>query len=387
MELEKCKHSNDCGGCIYQGVPYQEQLELKAKLVLNLLKENNITYDRFLGIEGSPKQFRYRNKMEYTFGDEEKGGEMTLGLHKLGRFMSIITTDQCQLVDDDFNKVLRKTLSFCKEKGYPFYHKKTHKGLMRHLVLRKGENTKELLINIITTTQAEFDREAYVKAIEEIELENLHIVGILHTENDRLSDAVNCDRMTILKGRDYYNEELLGLTFKVSAFSFFQPNVLATEKIYTEAISMIDDLNGKTVFDLYSGTGTISQAIARSAKQVIGIEIVEEAVEAAKENAKINGLDNCKFIAGDVLKVLDEIEEKPDCIVMDPPRSGIVPKALNKILKYGVNQTVYVSCNPKTMAQNLATAIEQGYKVNSVKVFDNFPNTKHVETVALMSKK
>ena len=387
MELEKCKHSNDCGGCIYQGVPYQEQLELKAKLVLNLLKENNITYDRFLGIEGSPKQFRYRNKMEYTFGDEEKGGEMTLGLHKLGRFMSIITTDQCQLVDDDFNKVLRKTLSFCKEKGYPFYHKKTHKGLMRHLVLRKGENTKELLINIITTTQAEFDREAYVKAIEEIELENLHIVGILHTENDRLSDAVNCDRMTILKGRDYYNEELLGLTFKVSAFSFFQPNVLATEKIYTEAISMIDDLNGKTVFDLYSGTGTISQAIARSAKQVIGIEIVEEAVEAAKENAKINGLDNCKFIAGDVLKVLDEIEEKPDCIVMDPPRSGIVPKALNKILKYGVNQIVYVSCNPKTMAQNLATAIEQGYKVNSVKVFDNFPNTKHVETVALMSKK
>jgi len=385
--LEKCKHSSDCGGCIYQGVPYQEQLQHKAKLVIGLLEEHKVPFDEFLGIEGSPKQFGYRNKMEYTFGDEVKGGEMTLGLHKQGRFMSIITTDQCQLVEDDFNKVLAKTLAFCKEKGYPFYHKKSHKGLMRHLVIRKGEHTKELLINIITTTQAEFDREAYVNAIEEIVLDNHHIVGILHTENDSKSDAVNCDRMTILKGREYYIEELLGLTFKVSAFSFFQPNVLVTEKIYTEAISRIGDLDDKIVFDLYSGTGTISQALARSAKQVIGIEIVEEAVEAARENAKINGLDNCKFIVGDVLKVLDEIEEKPDCIVMDPPRSGIAPKALNKILKYGVNEIVYISCNPKTMAQNLATSIEQGYKVNSVKVFDNFPNTKHVETVCLLTRK
>lgn len=359
---------------------------MKAKEVLRLLKEKEVTYERFLGIEGSPRQFGYRNKMEYTFGNEVKDGEMTLGLHKQGRFMSIVTTDECQLVDPDFNRVLRATLDFCKDKGYPFYHKKTHKGLLRYLVLRKGEHTKELLVNIVTSTEMEFDSEGFVSMVRALPLDN-QVVGILHTKDDSLSDAVSCDKLEILYGRDYYNEEIIGLKFRVGAFSFFQPNVLAIEKLYTEALTLIPNLDGKVVFDLYSGTGTITQALAQRAKKAIGIEIVEEAVESAKENAKLNGLDNCEFIAGDVLKVLDHVSDKPDVIVVDPPRSGIQPKALQKILAYGVEQILYISCNPKTMADNLATAMLIGYKVVSIKVFDNFPNTKHIETVVLLERK
>lgn len=383
--MDLCKHRADCGGCIYQGIPYEEQLQLKAKEVLRHFKDNLVTYDRFLGIEGSPTRYAYRNKMEYTFGDEVKDGEMTLGLHKQGRYMSIITTGQCQIVDPDFNRVLEATLTFCKEHEYSFYHKKSHKGLLRHLILRKGEHTGELLINMVTSTQHPFDGTTYVSLIEGLDLNN-QVVGILHTENDNLSDSVVCDKLNILKGRAYYNEELLGLKFRVSAFSFFQTNVQAVERLYTEALSLIPDLSGKTVFDLYSGTGTITQTAALRAKKAIGIELVEEAVETARTNAELNGLTNCTFIAGDVLKVLDELTDKPDVIILDPPRSGVHPKALEKILNYGVKEIVYISCNPKTLAQNLATAMLFGYRTDTLKAYDNFPFTKHIEALALLVK-
>ncbi|MGI6733008.1 MAG: 23S rRNA (uracil(1939)-C(5))-methyltransferase RlmD [Anaerovoracaceae bacterium] len=383
--MDLCEHRADCGGCIYQEIPYKEQLQLKAKEVMRNFADNLVTYERFLGIEGSPQRYAYRNKMEYTFGDEVKDGEMTLGLHKRGRHMSIITTDKCQLVDPDFNRIQQAVLEFCREREYPFYHKKSHKGLLRHLILRKGEHTGELLVNIVTSTQMPFDGAAFVSLIESLELKN-RVVGILHTENDRLADAIICEKLNILSGRDYYNEELMGLKFRVSAFSFFQTNVPAVERLYTEALSLIPDLSGKTVFDLYSGTGTIAQAAALRAKKVIGIELVEEAVEAARANAEMNGLSNCSFIAGDVFKVLDDIDEKPDVIFLDPPRSGVHPKAMEKILNYGVKEIVYISCNPKTMAENLATAMLFDYHVKDLKAYDNFPFTRHVECVTLMSR-
>ncbi|MDF2653768.1 MAG: rlmD [Bacillota bacterium] len=383
--MEICKHNENCGGCIYQGMPYQDQIILKGKEVMRLLEEKKVAYEKNMGIEGSPKRTEYRNKMEYTFGNEEKNGEMTLGMHKKGRFMSIITVDECQLVDPDFNKILRATLDHCKQKGYPFYHKKSHQGLLRNLIIRKGENTKELLVNIVTTTQQEFDDAAFAETIRSLALENT-LVGILHTYNDNVADFVYCDRMETLWGRDYYMEELLGLKFKVSAFSFFQTNILAIEKLYTEALALIREPEGKTVFDLYCGTGTITQTLALRAGKAIGVEIVEEAVEAARENAKLNGLENCEFIAGDVLKVLDDLAEKPDVIVLDPPRVGVHPKALEKIVNYGVNQIVYISCNPKTLVENLSFMQYYGYQVKTVKAFDNFPNTKHIECVCLLQK-
>lgn len=383
--MDICKHTDSCGGCIYQGIPYRDQIILKGKEVLRLLDEKKVTYEKYLGIEGSPKQLAYRNKMEYTFGDEIKDGEMTLGMHKKGRFMSITTVDECQLVDEDFNQVLKATLDFCRSNGYGFYHKKSHKGLMRNLIIRKGEHTGELLVNVVTSSQEAFDEKGYVETIRRLPLNN-KLVGILHTYNDNIADFVYCDRLEIMWGQDFYMEEVMGLKFKVSAFSFFQTNVLAIEKLYTEALSLIKDLDGKTVFDLYSGTGTITQTLALRAKKAIGVELVEEAVEAAKENARINGLDNCEFIAGDVFEVLNRLDEVPDVIVLDPPRVGIHPKALEKIVNYGVNQIVYISCNPKSLADNLSFMQFYGYQVKSVKAFDNFPNTKHIECVVLMSR-
>lgn len=383
--MDICRDRLMCGGCVYQGVPYEEQLRNKEGEVKGLLERKDINYDKFFTIEAAPDRFRYRNKMEYTFGDMEKDGPMTLGMHRKKHFMSIITVDECQLVHEDFNRILRGVLDFTVDRGYTHYHKKTHKGLMRHLVVRRGVRTGELLINVVTSSEEGFDEEAFVSMILSLPLEN-KVVGILRTINDRFADAVYCDKLKILYGRDYYEEEIMGLKFKVSAFSFFQTNVEAVERLYTYAIGLVDDFENKKVFDLYCGTGTISQAMAVKAGSVVGIELVKEAVSAAKENAALNGIENCRFIAGDVFDVLESMpkDDKPDVIVVDPPRVGISADALDKIIAYGVEQIVYISCNPKSLAENLYYMQYYGYKVQSVKPFDNFPGTKHTEAVALL---
>ena len=384
--MEICKHAKECGGCLYQGIDYEQQRTMKGKEVLRLLEKKGIQPEVFGGIEGSPQLYRYRNKMEYTFGDQVKDGPMTLGMHQRGRFMSIVTVDECQLVDEDFNRIVKAVLDFVTEKGYRFYHKKSHTGLLRHLILRKGQHTNELLVNLVTSSQSDFDDEGFLTMLMGLELNN-QLVGVLHTYNDRMADAVYCDRMDILYGRDYYNETIMGLKFRVRAFSFFQTNVPAVERLYTEAVELIDNVEGKVVFDLYCGTGTITQRLALQAKEAIGVEIVEDAVEAARKNAAENGLSNCRFIAGDVLKVLDELEEIPDVIVVDPPRAGIHPKAMQKILNYGVKQIVYISCNPKTLVENLDMAGFYEYQVKYVKAYDNFAFSKHIECVTLLERK
>ncbi len=381
-----CKDSEYCGGCIYQGIEYPEQIKEKESLINELMTKYDVDKSIYKGMVPAPLTEGYRNKMEYTFGDMEKGGEMTLGMHKKKHFMSIITVDECQLVPEDFNVILSKTLEFCKRKGYSFYHKKSHEGLLRNLIVRRGIRTDEILINIVTSSQTHFDEDAYIELIKSLKLEN-HLVGILHTINDNLADAVNCDELKVLYGRDYYYEKIMGLVFKVSAFSFFQTNVEAVEKLYEDAINLIPDFNNKIVYDLYCGTGTISQVLAKGAKTVYGIEISEDAVKAAKENALSNGLNNCNFIAGDVLKKLDEVEEKPEVIVVDPPRMGMHPKVVDKLVKYNMDEIIYISCNPKTLFINLKQFDDYGYKPIYLKAYDNFPKTKHVETVVLMSRK
>ena len=390
-----CRDYEMCGGCVYQGVPYEEQLANKFGEVKSLLDAKSIRYGELLPIEPAPCRYEYRNKMEYTFGDMEKGGPTTLGMHRKKHFMSIVTVDECQLVHDDFNKILRATLEFVNERGYTHYHKKRHTGLMRNLIIRRGVHTGEILVNISTSSEGEpggvneeaqgFEEKAYVQKLLQLKLEN-EIVGVLRTINDRLADAVYCDKLRVLYGRDYYNEEILGLKFQVKAFAFFQTNVDAVENLYSYAIGLIDDFEDKKAFDLYCGTGTITQVLARRASEVVGIEIVEDAVEAAKAAATLNGLDNCRFIAGDCFEVLDAIDDKPVVIVVDPPRVGIKTDALDKIISYGVDQIVYISCNPKSLADNLYYMQYYGYEVKSVKPFDNFPCTKHTECVALLER-
>jgi len=381
--MDICKHDQFCGGCVYQGMPYNEQLALKEKEVIKLMEDKDVHSEKIEPIEGSPIQYRYRNKMEYTFGDLVKDGPMTLGMHKKGNFMSVVTVDDCQLVHEDFNIILDCTINFCKE--YTKYHKRAHKGMMRNLIVRAGIHTKEILVNVVTTSELGFDEEKFVDIISSLKLEN-EVVGILRTINDNVADAVKCEKLKILKGRDYYMEEIMGLDFKVSAFSFFQTNVIAVEKLYSEALELIDDYRDKNVFDLFCGTGTITQTLALKAAQVTGIEIIPEAVEAAKENAKLNNLENCQFICGDVFKVLRELNKKPDIIVVDPPRMGIGEKALDLIIKYDVKQLIYISCNPKTLFDNLYYLSYHNYKLKYLKPFDNFPNTKHTECIALLEK-
>ena len=383
-QLETCMHKELCGGCSYQGIPYMYQLKHKNYEVLDLLNKRGIKPEKMDDIQGCTDIFYYRNKMEYTFGNIEKDAPLGLGMHKKKNFMSIVTVDRCMLVHPDFNKILKATLSFCEDKGYTFYHKKNHEGLLRNLVLRRGVRTKEILVNIVTTSD-EFDEEGYKGYILSLELEN-SICGILHTIDDNIADTVNCEELRVLYGRDYYLEKICNLTFKVSAFSFFQTNINAVERLYLDAISLLSDVDNKIVFDLYSGTGTISQILSSHAKEVYGIEIVQDAVNSAIENTKLNNLNNCHFICGDCFKELEKIDVIPDVLVVDPPRVGMDLNAIEKICSYGCKEILYISCNPKTLIENLVLFEHLGYKINYLKPYDNFPNTKHVETVVLMSR-
>lgn len=380
-----CAHFGACGGCIYQSVAYEEQLKIKEEQVKGLL-DSVIDYEyEFQGIKPSPACDGYRNKMEYSFGDEVKDGPMSLGMHKRGSFHDVITVDGCKIVDEDYNAVLKCVLTFAKESGLPFLHKMSHEGYFRHLLVRKAVKTQEILIDIVTTTQFDLDYSGLVENLCALDLSG-KIVGILHTKNDRLGDVVANEGTEVLYGQDYFYEELLRLKFKITPFSFFQTNSLGAEVLYSVAREYIGDIAGMTVFDLYSGTGTIAQIVAPVAKKVVGVEIVEEAVEAAKLNAKLNGLENCEFIAGDVLKVIDDIAEKPDMIILDPPRDGIHPKALDKIIDYGVPNLVYISCKPTSLVRDLEVFQAKGYRVVKGCGVDMFPGTGHVETVCLLSK-
>lgn len=383
-----CSLFPECGGCMYQTMSYEEQLKMKAEQVKEIIDKSVLPghpYE-FEGIKASPKEFGYRNKMEFSFGDEYKDGPLSLGLHKKGSTYDILTASDCKLVHSDMTEILQCVLAYFQELGAPYYKKMQHVGYLRHLLLRRGDTTGEILVNLVTTTQESYELQGLVEQLLSLKLEG-KIVGILHILNDSLSDVVQSDETRILYGQDYFYEKLLNLEFKITPFSFFQPNSRGAEVLYRTVREYIGDIQDMTVFDLFSGTGTIGQVLAPVAKQVIGVEIIEEAVEAAKENAKRNGLTNCRFIAGDVFKVLDEIEEKPDVIVLDPPRDGIHPKALPKILDYEVDKIVYISCKVTSLARDLAMMQERGYEVIKCVAVDQFCETVHVETVVLLSHK
>lgn len=396
-----CPHFGVCGGCAYQALSYENQLKIKEEQVKSLLDAVIEAKDSYIwdGIKGSPVQEAYRNKMEFSFGDEYKDGPLALGMHKKGSFHDIVTVDNCKIVDTDYNQILKTVLQFYEEKQIPFYKKMQHVGVLRHLVIRQVVCSKDILVNLVTTTQQglngeHLNQEELTKylCLEELKEKLLSldlngtIVGILHTYNDSLSDAVIPEKIVTVYGQDFLYEKILGLTFKISPFSFFQTNSKGAEVLYETARSYVGETKDKVIFDLYSGTGTIAQMLAPVARKVIGVEIIEEAVEAARENAALNGLSNCEFIAGDVLKVIDDIKDKPDIIVLDPPRDGIHPKAIEKIIAYGVDEMVYISCKPTSLARDLEILQERGYKVVRGCAIDQFVNTLHCESIVLLKK-
>ena len=395
-----CKHFGKCGGCTYLTMPYVKELGLKEQQVRSLLgpiiEKQSMDFS-WEGIKTSPAKFEYRNKMEFSFGDEEIGGDLQLGMHKRGSFYDIVTVSDCQIVDSDYRVILTAVRDYFAamydKKEVSFYHRMKKTGYLRHLLVRKAVKTGDILIDLITTSQEEHDLQPFCDMLLDLELDG-RIVGILNTTNDSVADAVKDEGTKVLFGKDFFYEELLGLKFKITPFSFFQTNSLSAEVLYETVREYIralydqsgSDLGGKVIYDLYCGTGTIAQVLAPIADKVIGVEIVEEAVEAAKIKAEKNNLTNCEFIAGDVLKVLDEIEEKPDLIVLDPPRDGVNPKALSKIIGYGVKYIIYVSCKPTSLARDMEALIEGGYQGRRGVALDQFPWTANVETIVLFER-
>ena len=407
QNADSCPHFGICGGCLYQRIPYEKEVELKRDQIRDLLvpvmglKSYEQTCE---GIVQSPVNNYYRNKMEFTFGDAYKDGPLSLGLHKKNSFYDIVNTTDCRICERDMTRVLEITVDYFRKKEIPYYHRMRHTGYLRHLLVRQT-TTKELLVDLVTSGEtpkqtegltviteesgcSEADLlEGWKKALLEGDYDG-EIVGILHTTNTREADVVEDHGTHILYGRDDIEERILGLTFKITPFSFFQTNSRGAEVLYSVVRDFVRGSahHPKAIYDLYSGTGTIAQIMADVCEQVIGVEIVEEAVEAARENAKINGLSNCRFLAGDVLKVLDEIEEKPDYIILDPPRDGVHPKALKKILDYGVTSLIYISCKPTSLARDLPVFFENGYKVRKIKIVEMYPGTANCEVVCLLCK-
>lgn len=385
QKQKTCQHYQKCGGCSIQEIPYQTQLENKKEMLLNIFAENNLKTDKFEGIIGSPDIFEYRNNMEFSFGDLKKEGELQLGMHPRGRRFDVVTVDNCLLVDQDFRDILVEILKYCRQNQFKKYHIKLREGFLRNLIVRKGINTGEIIVNLVTTSQIKHDFSPLTKKLKELDLK-AELVGFVQTINDDFSDQVSCDEMKIHYGHDYFYDQLLDKKFKINSLSFFQTNTKGAEILYSEAAKYLSDPENKIIYDLYCGAGTISQAIAEKAKQIYGIEIDAEAVKRAEENAVNNGLKNVKYIAGDVLKKIDEIEQKADLIVIDPPRPGINPKALKKIASKNADEILYISCNPKSLAKDLVSLKTHDYELKRFKAIDMFPHTKHLELITLLKK-
>ena len=396
--VSDCPHFPECGGCQFRMLPCEKQAHMKSEQIRRLL-EDSLTEAPdgwYEGIRMSPDTVGYRNKMEFTFGDEYKDGPMSLGLHKKGSFYDIVNVSDCRIVDEDIRKIRAAVLKMARESGLPYYHRLTHRGYFRHLLVRKARATGQILVDLVTTTQSGGEETSgyaadnavdskLTEALGALELDGT-IAGVLHTWNDSVADTIQSDRTKLLTGNSRIEEQLLGLRFYITPFSFFQTNSGGAEVLYDTVRTYVGDTNDKVIFDLYSGTGTIAQILAPVAGHVTGVEIVREAVEAAAENAGQNGLSNCDFLCGDVLKVIDDLKEKPDLIVLDPPREGIHPKAMPKILRFGVDTIIYISCKATSLKQDLAALQAAGYRVKRCCTVDLFPGTVHVETVALLQK-
>lgn len=386
---EYCPHAGVCGGCAYQKIPYETELMLKHDMIKTLFKDSGITYDGNVKINRSAVTKGYRNKMEYTFGDAVKGGPLILGLHRQRRFYEIVDCYDCNIVDDDFNKIRAGVQKYFREKNTDFYHKITKEGLLRHLVVRKAHHTGQIMVILVTSSDDSFDDirlRLFMHMLLDLDLDG-RIFSIYHVLNDSLADAVIPEKIKLIYGKEYITEEMLGLSFKISPFSFFQPNVFTAEKLYQKAFDLAEINSTMNVLDLYSGTGTITQLMATVANTATGIEIVEEAVDKARENAKLNDLNNVNFLCGDVLEEIEKVGDKYDVVILDPPRAGISPASLDKILNIDCKKFVYISCNPKSQMDNLKVFLEKGYEIKDYEIFDQFPNSRHLEAIALLERR
>ncbi|GHU53789.1 putative RNA methyltransferase [Clostridia bacterium] len=378
----KCKVFGICGGCAYQNLEYDKEIELKERLAQKLLC-NALKDADYKGVIPSPTYDGYKNKVEFSFGDETKDGALQLGMRKRGSYYEVCASEHCNIVDSDYRKIAGIVLNFFREKGETFYHKARHTGALRHLIIRKTL-TSEILVNIETTSNVSADLNELSDLLFFADCKG-ELKGVIHTINNGVADVVKPEETLLLRGQDYITENLLGLSFKITAFSFFQTNSCGAKLLYASLREIIQNLAPpRLIFDLYSGTGTIAQIAAPLAAQVCAIEIVPEAVLAARENAEKNGIQNVSFICGDVLREIEQLQTPPDLIIVDPPRDGVHPKALPKIAAFCAKNIIYVSCNPVTLSRDVAAFANFGYAPKTYQFVDMFPRTYHIETIVLL---
>lgn len=379
-----CLHFGRCGGCKYLDIPYAEELAIKEADLRETLGEYSPHLTELIP---APRPVAYRNKMEIAFGDDGKDGKLALGMRKQRSFYEVATPSVCVLIPPDFSRIIVHVLEYFQASGDAFFHRKRHTGTLRHLVLRRGEFTGQILLLLSTTSGLETPLQPLIDSLLKLELDG-QIVGFSHAINDGVADAVKNENITILHGQDYYMEQLLGLKFKVSTFSFFQTNSSGAEVLYDLVRHYAKKAGANNLaYDMYCGTGTIAQILSPIFDKVMGIEIVEEAIEAAKANAKLNHITNCAFFAGDVGKLIStNAIETPDVLVLDPPRDGIHPKTLPQIIDINAPVLIYVACKPKSLVRDLPQLLAAGYVLREITAMDMFPRTPHVEAVALLTR-
>jgi 23S rRNA (uracil1939-C5)-methyltransferase len=375
-----CAHYPACGGCRFQDLSYDAQLEAKTGWVEDSLR-------RIAGIEvelepilGAESQFGYRNKMEYSFAQLEDGP--TLGLHKAGRWDEVLEIERCWLTTDLGNAIRNAVRAWAREEGLRAYDQTTGEGYLRHLVVREGRNTRQALVQLVTARGERFERGYLVEVLRRFpEVRSIH-----WSVNDSQAEVTNLPS-TLLWGEEAIEEQLCGLRFRVRPNAFLQTNTRMAERIYELADEYAALTGNETVYDLYCGIGTIGLTMASHALTVWGVEVSEESVACALENADLNGIANAAFFAGEVGASIDELAERagrPDVVVVDPPRAGLSGKALRRVAGVEASRLVYVSCNPTTLAGNAKELCDQlGYRLERARPLDMFPHTPHVETVAL----
>jgi len=393
--IAPCPYSNFCGGCTWQCIEYEKQLEYKHALAMELLNHIGMTTDFTMHPPlASPQIFEYRNKMEFSFSDrrwllpkerEEKkdNNSFALGLHVPGTFDKIIDIEGCLLQKKEGNEMLCEAKRYIRESGIPVYGLKTHQGFWRYLMLRHSYFFDEWMVNIITSEK----RDASIQLLASILTDRFNeIATIVNNINTRRGGTAVGEREKVFTGEGHIKDKIGTLTFEISANSFFQTNTSMAERLY-QSVKDFASLTGKeTIFDLYSGIGTISIFLASQAARIIGVDISNAAIADAKRNCQLNGIDNCEFVCGDVKMFLSQFRIQPDVVIADPPRVGMQRGVIDRILRLLPKRIIYISCNPSTLARDVAL-LKEGYTLEEVQLIDLFPNTYHIESVSRLERK
>lgn len=376
----RCVHFGICGGCVWQDVPYDQQVRMKQRILQHCLIAAGIDVNQDVPLV-MEQPFNYRNKMEFSFGTS-KEGLLELGLHLPGRFDRVFDLDACHLQSDISNRLVSHIRAFVRTHRLSVYHLKDHQGLLRFLTIREGKRTGEVMV-ILTTSEDAFHLADRLS--EDIQMAFPEVSCVVHSVNRRKAQVATGDEENALLGQGHIREKLGDFVFEISPRSFFQTNTLQSERLYRRVVELADISGGDRVLDVYCGTGGISLFLAEHALQVVGIEVVEDAVQDAVRNCAINGIGNCVFMAGQAELLLEQLRQQGDFFdvaVIDPPRAGVHGKALSALSALRPSRIVYVSCNPQALGSDLSALERAGYRTDYIQLVDMFPHTPHCETLA-----